>query len=132
MRDLHHKVIFITGATRGIGRAIAEVLAVAGARALLVARSAHELQVVAGSIREGAVAIPCDVTDAGAVAHMVTVAMEAAGANATTERPLAWISLEANRVLHLHELVVRHWPGGGEPHLLARAHPHGATIEWLV
>ena len=62
----------------------------------------------------------------------VTVAMEAAGANATTERPLAWISLEANRVLHLHELVVRHWPGGGEPHLLARAHPHGATIEWLV
>ncbi len=62
----------------------------------------------------------------------VTAAMEAAGAAATTERPLAWISLEANRVLHLHELVVRHWPGIGEPQLLARAHPHGATIEWLV
>ena len=62
----------------------------------------------------------------------VTAAMAAAGAAATPDRPLAWISLEANRVLHSHELVVRHWPGGGEPHFLARAHPHGATIEWLV
>ncbi len=62
----------------------------------------------------------------------VTMAMQAAGAKATATRPLAWISLEANRVLHLHELTVRHWPGGGEPVLLARAHPHGATIDWLV
>ena len=51
----------------------------------------------------------------------VTAAMEAAGARATADRPLAWISLEANRVLHLHELVVRYWPGGGEPVMLARA-----------
>lgn len=60
----------------------------------------------------------------------VTAAMEAAGAAATPERPLAWIALEANRVLHHHELVVRYWPGGGEPVLLARAHPHGASIAW--
>ena len=62
----------------------------------------------------------------------VTAAMNGAGAAATPERPLAWISLEANRVLHVHEMTVRYWPGGAEPHLLARAHPHGATIEWLV
>jgi hypothetical protein len=62
----------------------------------------------------------------------VTAAMEAAGAKATPERPLAWISLEANRVLHLHELVVRYWPGGGEPIMLGRAHPHGASIDWRV
>ncbi len=62
----------------------------------------------------------------------VTAAMEAAGARATPERPLAWIALEANRVLHLHELVVRYWPGGGEPVMLARAHPHGASIDWQV
>ncbi|MEY4239088.1 MAG: hypothetical protein RL339_1689, partial [Pseudomonadota bacterium] len=62
----------------------------------------------------------------------VTAAMEAAAARATMERPLAWISLEANRVLHLHELVVRFWPGGGEPVLLARSHPHGASIDWQV
>ena len=62
----------------------------------------------------------------------VIAAMEAAGARATNEQPLAWISLEANRVLHLHELVVRYWPGKGEPMLLARAHPHGASIDWRV
>lgn len=60
----------------------------------------------------------------------VTAAMEAAGSRATADRPLAWISLEANRVLHNHELQLRYWPGGAEPALIARAHPHGAWIEW--
>ncbi|MBS0255760.1 MAG: DUF2332 domain-containing protein [Proteobacteria bacterium] len=62
----------------------------------------------------------------------VTAAMEAAGAAAGPDRALAWVALEANRVLHLHELVVRRWPGDGEPSLLARAHPHGASVDWLV
>jgi hypothetical protein len=67
----------------------------------------------------------------------VTAAMEAAGAKATVERPLAWIALEANRTVHLHELVVRYWPNpsrdhGGEPVMLGRAHPHGASIDWQV
>ncbi len=60
----------------------------------------------------------------------VTAAMEAAGAKATADRPLAWIALEANRVLHIHEMTVRCWPGGAEPETLARAHPHGAWIAW--
>jgi len=62
----------------------------------------------------------------------VTAAMEAAGARATAERPLAWIALEANRTVHHHELVVRHWPGDGAPKMLGRAHAHGAWIEWLA
>lgn len=60
----------------------------------------------------------------------VTAAMEAAGAKATAERPLAWVSLEANRVLHIHEMTVRFWPGGAEPVVVTRAHPHGAWIGW--
>ncbi|MDP3906970.1 DUF2332 domain-containing protein [Novosphingobium sp.] len=62
----------------------------------------------------------------------ITAAMEAAGARATPDRPLAWVALEANRTVHLHELVMRHWPGDGEPVMLARAHPHGASIDWWV
>ena len=62
----------------------------------------------------------------------VTAAMEAAGAKATPERPLAWISLEANRVMHVHEMTVRYWPGGAEAKLVTRAHPHGASIDWLA
>ena len=61
----------------------------------------------------------------------VTAAMEAAGARATADRPLAWIALEANRTVHHHELVVRYWPGGGAPVKLAHAHAHGAWVEWL-
>lgn len=60
----------------------------------------------------------------------VTEAMEAAGAKATADRPLAWIALEANRALHLHELVLRTWPGDGAPIKLARSHAHGAWVQW--
>ena len=62
----------------------------------------------------------------------VTTAMEEAGAEATPDRPLAWIALEANRAAHHHELVVRHWPGGEAGRTLARSHPHGAWIEWIA
>lgn len=62
-------------------------------------------------------------------------AMEAAGAQATAERPLAWLSLEANRETYRHELIVRHWPDsddpGGEPIKLGEAHAHGAWVKWL-
>ncbi len=60
----------------------------------------------------------------------ITAAMEAAGAAATRERPLAWIMVETNRATFRHELMVRYWPGGGEWVQLAEAHPHGAWVEW--
>ena len=60
----------------------------------------------------------------------VTAAMAAAGARATADRPLAWVALEANRVLHIHEMVVRYWPGGEAGKIVTRAHPHGAWIGW--
>ncbi|MXP09971.1 DUF2332 domain-containing protein [Pseudoblastomonas halimionae] len=62
----------------------------------------------------------------------ITGAMEAAGAKATKDAPIAWISVEANRDTHQHECRVRYWPGGEEEVHLANAHPHGAWIEWLV
>jgi len=58
-------------------------------------------------------------------------AMAEAGAAATAERPLAWIALETNRATFRHELKVRHWPGGGEPHLLGEAQAHGAWVRWM-
>ena len=62
----------------------------------------------------------------------ITAAMEEAGTRASAERPLAWVMLEANRETLKHELVVRYWPGGAEPHLLGLAHPHGAWAEWVA
>jgi len=62
----------------------------------------------------------------------VTAAMEAAGARATPERPLAWVQVEADRTVHRHKLTVRYWPGGEEEVQLAWSHPHGADVEWLA
>lgn len=63
----------------------------------------------------------------------ITARFEAAGAQATPERPLAWVALETDPETFRHELKVRLWDGGahrGEAQLLAFAHPHGAWVEW--
>jgi hypothetical protein len=61
----------------------------------------------------------------------ITAAMEAAGAHATPERPLAWVRVEANRNVHQHVLTIRSWPGHSEPTTVARAHAHGFWVERL-
>lgn len=62
----------------------------------------------------------------------VTAAMEAAGAKATYDAPLAWVQVEADRTVHRHKLTARYWPGEGEEVQLAWSHPHGADVEWLA
>lgn len=59
----------------------------------------------------------------------ITAAMEAAGARATSERPLAWVSVEADRNVHQHVLMIRSWPGHGEAVVIGRAHVHGFWVE---
>jgi len=58
-RALAGRTALVTGGSRGIGRAVAELLAAAGARITMLARDADALQRVAGEL--GARAIPCDV-----------------------------------------------------------------------
>jgi NADP-dependent 3-hydroxy acid dehydrogenase YdfG len=70
---LHSASAVVTGASRGIGRAVAGTLAAAGARVFLISRSAGDLERVAADIGRGAVAVPCDVTNADAVGRAVDV-----------------------------------------------------------
>jgi NADP-dependent 3-hydroxy acid dehydrogenase YdfG len=68
------KVALVTGAGRGIGRAVALALAAEGAAVALAARSRADLAAVAGELRERsarALALPTDVTQDGAVEAMV-------------------------------------------------------------
>ena len=68
---LNGRQALVTGASRGIGRAIAEALAGAGAQVTLVARDEVALREVAASIGALSSAVTCDLTDAMAVAGMV-------------------------------------------------------------
>jgi len=70
----------VTGASRGIGRAIAIALAEAGARVSLVARGAAALHELARAIGPQATAVPCDVADADAVASVLGTLHEAGSA----------------------------------------------------
>lgn len=58
------RVAVVTGASRGIGRAIAQALTAAGARVAMLARGADALREAAEPL--GALAIPCDVADEAA------------------------------------------------------------------
>jgi NAD(P)-dependent dehydrogenase (short-subunit alcohol dehydrogenase family) len=72
----------VTGASRGIGRAIALALASAGADVAVSARTASELEAVAEEIRgigRRAIVVPCDVTDPDQVARMAAGALEGLG-----------------------------------------------------
>jgi short-subunit dehydrogenase len=71
-RDLNGQRILITGASSGIGRALAEQAAGAGARVALVSRSADKLNELAAQLT-GALAIPADVTSETDRRHLLDV-----------------------------------------------------------
>jgi NAD(P)-dependent dehydrogenase (short-subunit alcohol dehydrogenase family) len=76
------QVAIVTGAGRGIGQAVAEALARAGAAVAVAARTAGEIESVAAGIsRTGgtALAVPTDVTDPDAVSQLAETCARAFG-----------------------------------------------------
>lgn len=74
MDSLRNKVILVTGASSGIGRATALRLAQYGARIALASRNREALEQVRGDVEKlggAALVVPTDVTDAEQVRHAV-------------------------------------------------------------
>ena len=77
--DLRDAVAVVTGASAGIGRAIAAALVDAGATVHGLARSAGPLAETAAALGDRFVAVTCDVTDAAAVRAAIDAAAAHAG-----------------------------------------------------
>ena len=61
----------------------------------------------------------------------IIAALEAAGARATSDAPLAWLRMEWDSGHTPHRIRLKTWPGGEDVHL-GDTHPHGAWIDWLA
>lgn len=80
--SLEGQVAIVTGASRGIGPAIARALAGAGARVVLAARNEAELAAVAGQIEAAggaALAVPTDVSQEAQVTALMRRTLERFG-----------------------------------------------------
>jgi len=84
--ELNGKVAIVTGASRGIGRAIAEVFAREGARIVICGRKQETLNQVAGEIGPSVKPIACHVGRADQIDNLITM----------TEREFGYIDILVN------------------------------------
>jgi NADP-dependent 3-hydroxy acid dehydrogenase YdfG len=74
------RTAIITGASKGIGAALARRCVAAGMRVAMLARTPEPLQVLVNELGTLAAGYPCDVTDAGAVSQTAARIMDDFGA----------------------------------------------------
>jgi NAD(P)-dependent dehydrogenase (short-subunit alcohol dehydrogenase family) len=112
--DLEDRCAVVTGASRGIGAAVARALAAAGARVMIAARTTDDLERVADGLRAAGRevwAVSCDVTDEASVARLAEMAQARLGrvdvlvnnAGDSSSAPLRRITLEEwNRIMAIN------------------------------
>lgn len=78
-QTVENRVALVTGASSGVGRALARMLVANGARVALAARSADKLEALAEELGKNALAIPTDLSAPAAVDRMVETARDRFG-----------------------------------------------------
>ncbi|MDA5558674.1 SDR family oxidoreductase [Shimia sp. MMG029] len=150
MNDFTGKTVAITGASRGIGESAARLFAEAGANVVLLARSASDIEAIAGEIGERARAIKCDVADYAQVEGALQSAVDTFGGldvlinNAGVVEPIAhlvssdpaeWghvIDINLKGVYHgvRAALPIMEAAGGGSILTISSGAAHGPVEAW--
>jgi len=129
---LDGKVALITGGGKGIGAAMARAFADAGADVVVTARTAADVEQVAGDVRDRgrrALAVPADVNDLGQVAELVDRAVAELGgldivvnnAGGSMSRPFLDTTVEQlESSFHFNVSATFELSRLAVPHLLAR------------
>src|SRR4051812_14073860 len=126
---LTDRVCVVTGASRGIGRALCGRLAREGARVVMVSRSEDELSAAAGGIGAGGIA--ADVTEPDAAQRIVACALEQLG-----RLDVLVNNAGTSFARSPDELTDEDWQGQWELHVMASmrlmraAAPHMAEAGW--
>ncbi|GEO09408.1 SDR family oxidoreductase [Segetibacter aerophilus] len=153
-----NRTAFITGASRGIGKAIALKLAAEGANIVVVAKSIEEDPKLGGTIQSAAaeieqaggkaLAVQCDIRDEKQIDNAVNKAVEMFGGIDILINNASAISLttteqtEIKRFDLMHDINVRgtffvskacipHLKKGTNPHILTLSPPVNLDVKWL-
>lgn len=156
---MNGKTVFISGASRGIGRAIAIKLAEQGANIVVVAKSETEDPRLGGTIYSvaqevnsaggRALAIPCDIRDENQVLHAIRETISLFGGIDAVINNASAISLtnteqtEAKRFDLMHDINVRgtflvtkncipFLKNSSNAHILTLSPPLNITPKWLA
>ncbi len=153
-----NKTVFITGASRGIGKAIALILAAAGANVIIAAKSVIENPKLGGTIYSAAeeleaaggkaLAVQCDIRDEAQVTRAVNEGIAKFGGidmlinNASAISLTGTETTEMKRFDLIHSINVRgtflvtkacipHLRKSANAHILTLSPPIGLKPEWL-
>jgi short-subunit dehydrogenase len=135
--DLTGAVVAVTGASRGIGEAVAKAAAARGARVGLIARSSADLDGVLGALRTEGVAVTADVADREATVDAIERVEAALGpldvlvANAGIGAYGPFVDssyVELERLVRVNVLGTMYAIRAALPGMIARRRGHIVTI----
>lgn len=159
MSIFQNKTIFITGASRGIGKAIALKLAKEGANIVVAAKSTTENPKLGGTIYSAAaeieaaggkaLAVQCDIREEAQIQHAVDKAIETFGGidalinNASAISLTSTENTEPKRFDLMHDINVRgtyfmckacipHLKKSSNPHIITLSPPINMDLKWFA